>query len=765
MSDLLNKSFTSEELNGSKNAINRTFSSDSSGMNDSLLDEQKSRLEAEMLDKSLDFDKKENPDNAENDPKAIKKDELEKVIKKVKENMPEPLAKKEYSVIELRDELDKARYDAVDMGDVKGKRIRDKEKNIDKHSEGYMTPLIDAIDTLESQLGKKVSKQTIDADIAAIGYQYDEIRKYAETYLAKRKNPHSDEGKARKRMVQLILNSLEGEKKALSAHRDDLLLMLDEGFAVAYSEALIGANAKQLDEVKIAETKNIEGVGILAGDDVIINDDDVIIDNNTKVSDIIKMTMKETDDELERLKPQIETIRKEHTRHDLRVEYRLNPQSKEAALYKIILRYDHLDAVHKMKEKLFAAVKEIEDKGEGNEVQRIFASGDMTQLNDVVKRMTKPGSFLNFDDSLKPAFKESKLYYIFSKANEASASRTKVYEEYRQSGEHYNAVRRAESAMNSRLYNSNIVHDGAKMTDNESIYDKKLYQEELDDLKKAEEAEAKYFDQSDDDYFALYRATMDIQKFYKRQKTAEKAKIMGAKKLPQRKVAVSIMAEALDMKELVEEAKFAETKIDGKKKVSVITGQSDGKTIDAVLTEVDSLGMKFRYSTNSLKDVMSIKALDFICGISRNKDEIKGSFTMKDDGTVEMSGIKAVSNELSFGTRSLNADYNVAMELPALDIKTANQILWLKTGFLDFYLKGLVSKEEIEAAKGRLRALKSVIRKQMSEGAAGAPRILHTDEDWEEFRKEFESNGMQGSALDERLRGNKRCIGHGKVHD
>jgi len=97
----------------------------------------------------------------ENDPKAVKKDELEKVIKKVKENMPEPLAKKEYSVIELRDELDKARYDAVDMGDVKGKRIRDKEKNIDKHSEGYMTPLIDAIDTLESQLEKKVSKQTI----------------------------------------------------------------------------------------------------------------------------------------------------------------------------------------------------------------------------------------------------------------------------------------------------------------------------------------------------------------------------------------------------------------------------------------------------------------------------------------------------------------------------------------------------------------------------------------------------------------------------
>ena len=51
----------------------------------------------------------------ENDPKAVKKDEFEKVIKKVKENMPEPLAKKEYSVI----------------------------------------------DTLESQLEKRVSKQTI----------------------------------------------------------------------------------------------------------------------------------------------------------------------------------------------------------------------------------------------------------------------------------------------------------------------------------------------------------------------------------------------------------------------------------------------------------------------------------------------------------------------------------------------------------------------------------------------------------------------------
>ncbi len=119
---------------------------------------------------------------------------LKKTRKRVSEKMP-PIFSKKAQMIKDGNYM---YYDSKKKKMVKSKKSA---------SWFYMSPLIKALNRLDSALDKKISLKDYDA----IQKNYIDVFHSCEKYLEKRKNPRSDEGKARYQMISDFYDSIKEE--------------------------------------------------------------------------------------------------------------------------------------------------------------------------------------------------------------------------------------------------------------------------------------------------------------------------------------------------------------------------------------------------------------------------------------------------------------------------------------------------------------------------------------------------------------------------
>ena len=238
-----------------------------------------------------------------------------------------------------------------------------------------------------------------------------------------------------------------------------------------------------------------------------------------------------------------------------------------------------------------------------------------------------------------------------------------------------------------------------------------------------------------------------------------------------RNVAVSVLARAFGLRDIIAESEMVEFELDGKKVRGVVMEEAKGGDIKKVQEEKKKEGINTEYTPEVIKQLTSLHIFDVICGqVDRKADNYVTTFEEKEvDGKKVnfVKSIKGIDNDMSCGVfdhkngiTSCVSYYDIPDEtgkvqkfflkgcrqnLPtladdkgksvicAVDSKLKDRILAMKPEFIDFLMMGILTKEERKSMKARLTEVQKILKKT-SNG-----RIMKNDEDWGRFKKDLDS--------------------------
>lgn len=212
--------------------------------------------------------------------------------------------------------------------------------------------------------------------------------------------------------------------------------------------------------------------------------------------------------------------------------------------------------------------------------------------------------------------------------------------------------------------------------------------------------------------------------------------------LAARNIATRRMAELLGVSDLVVNAGFMELIIDGKPHKGVYTTKAEGIDLNwedgkqQVREAIQNDNPSFQ------KAVTGLHLLDAICGqIDRHAANMLYR-TEEKDGKKVLTGIQGIDNELCFGLSeelSSNQMFGVGRgekvyfttkrgdveSIPAIDGNMACHIIALDRDTLDYTLRDILNKEEIEFLEKRVQKVQDLILSKEKKG-----QLLYEDREW-----------------------------------
>ena len=262
--------------------------------------------------------------------------------------------------------------------------------------------------------------------------------------------------------------------------------------------------------------------------------------------------------------------------------------------------------------------------------------------------------------------------------------------------------------------------------------------------------------------------------------------IMGVKidegsSLSKRNVATSRLAEFLGIGHLVAKSEMKDVMVDGEY-MRCIEMEDAGSTNMRTYEKDENnyykkgnagiggnAGKRFSYSSECLKDILSLQVFDLICG---QTDRHKGNYMGNAESTEEeivLKKVKGIDNDMCFGKLSYERvkkggpmalkpveDEKGRFSLPAMDKKLAAKIMAVTPSMLDYLMADLLSKKEREALKDRFKGVQNAIRRQQIKEAdlkqkskKFRSKFISKKEDWDAVKAELQNKAKSKRGREE----------------
>lgn len=601
---------------------------------------------------------------------------------------------------------------ALDQGDYKvvgrtfrGSRTRKSKKKEDNNHSEYMTPLVEAIDRLEARLNKPITPGNVEKQLEVLLDIYDSIFKHAFHYCEKQ-HPWFPEGKARRDMVLLIRDQANEERLRLA---NNARVLADK----------VRSNPEQeftfADAIGMIRTQTIK-----PGENGITK-----IESGGKGTSDIIVAVKDDGSKLY-IRPS-ESLKMDNVPCSVFLRETISHTEEEIKVTKETLQKKGLTEEEKEKEE-----QNLTNLEKDLEIQNMFER-TLTGLSE--------------KDEKDAEFALRKL--SFSKPSTLAETMTLIRQNtmlFEKQGELRSYL---EKAVKEPAYKEYVKK--CSTTKNHVALDRE-------------------FNAQDTMISRLLRAVKLTGKHLNQRNFARKvAMVKEGSNISNRNVAVSILARALGLRDIVAESQMVEVAVNGKKIHGTLMEEAKGEDLRIVYNRNRSEGRKTRYSANALKQLSNLQVFDILCGqVDRKTDNYMSVIERQKDGTDIVKEIKAIDNDMSCGMIDYEQDVvnhydkknkqtvkGYRQQLPAISEDTGllsvqaidknlkNKIMAMSPSFIDFLLAGVLSAEERVAMKKRLIALKILFRNEdIYSARTGEPSVfLKTDKDWADFKARYEKDG------------------------
>ncbi len=599
-----------------------------------------------------------------------------------------------------------------------------------KPSAYYMQPIIESLKELEEQLDTECNHLD-DESIFPVQRAFLNACDACQIYLKKRKNPWTDEGKARYQMIsdiseQLHMESMSFYDRVCEAREDASIIMgnaIDEDASITTGNAIytwadfLGrVRCKTYVEGKDNCKVNIGGAGT---SELFILETKAKEENKEnpgeKIEKLKTQYFKENDRIPTEGMAEITKLQRkelaEYSKNYLSINKDLTEEEKAKHKTSMDFRDKYLVAVNKLFKKMF--------------------SGDDNAMIAYVLDETR-----STDEKLWSDIYEELLDYFGKDTDE--------YTEFN------NAVTRV-------LNEKNILKDNLEKATTDE--EKRKIQKQIDDS----------------DYGFMTSSLRKLAKMANAQDVAENcAGIAKGAELAKRNVATARIAEMLGLKDLVVHSEMADVVINGKRMRGVMMDHAEGDLIPNIYNGAIAANKKTKYSVQAVRSLLNLQILDIICGqVDRNNGNFLATSKME-NGTCVIDKITGIDNDMAFGCLSysdickdtINKKVsgifeNGKLRVPCIDNALAKQILDLNIETVRFKMIDLLSKEERDYLADRIRGLQEAIlelqhqeRKakqklkrekekailKLQKEAEKAILKLQSEEDKEKLRNKFEKD-------------------------
>ena len=258
---------------------------------------------------------------------------------------------------------------------------------------------------------------------------------------------------------------------------------------------------------------------------------------------------------------------------------------------------------------------------------------------------------------------------------------------------------------------------------------------------------------------------------------AKVARIEPGSEISKRNEATSIMADLIGISDMMMVSKRAKLDMDGQKVEGLRMDEVEGKDYFSSLSTLDVIDKTVHVSPKACSQLLTLQVFDIICGqVDRNATNYLCKMSTTKDGKVIFDSICGIDNDLCFGkltynqtiTKETNSGGSVATEakglqtndedreitLLGLDKNVAERILAITPAMIDTYLGGLLSKDEVDACKDRLKGVQQVLielkkrDKEVRKDKKAVPILPETEKEWEAFRDSLEERGKSSKERD-----------------
>lgn len=610
-----------------------------------------------------------------------------------------------YTTTQLKHALDQGDYKVVGRT-FRGSRTRKSKKKKDNHHSEIMTPLVEKIDQLEIVQNTVITPENVEEQIELLMKIYDHIFKLAYNYCEKQ-DPWFPEGKARWDMVLLIRDQANEERLKIGHNARVLANEVKNNPEQTYTFA---------DAIKEIRTQKIK-----AGENGIKE----IQAGGKGTSDII-VALKEDGSKLY-IRPS-ESLKNDDVPCSVYMGETISHTKEEIAKIEETLKN-----------------KDLTEEEKKKETQNLTDLQSDLKYQEILERVLQ---------SCRTKKEETIAEYVMRKLSFCRPSnfREKI------NGEALTFIRR-----HQELYN--IISEASR----DPVYqDYALKWSKAGNHKRSELNQE--FDQKDSMIGRFLRAVKQTGKHLNQRDFARNvAMVKEGSNISNRNVAVSILARALGLRDMVAESQMVEVEVNGKKIRGTIMEEAKGVDLSKAIALNKFQRKETVYSVNALKQLTSLQVFDILCGqIDRKPDNYMTVIRHRDDDTDEIMGIKAIDNDMSCGMIDYEQDVvrhfdkrnnqrvrGYRQQLPAIsddrglvtveaiDKNLKDRIMAMSPAFIDFLLAGILSEEERNAMKGRLLSLQMLFMNEENYARrTGRPSVfMKTEKDWMRFRSRFGSVG------------------------
>ncbi|MCR5452453.1 MAG: hypothetical protein K6F00_07505 [Lachnospiraceae bacterium] len=644
---------------------------------------------------------------------AIRKKEekigdVEEGIQEKEEKIDEKKATK-LKISELRESMDKAEYSLVRGKKLTGWRTKKRHSKI-------MEKVLDSVRELEKILDNDIVPDNLESDINRLHELYQNISLSAHDYCRIRSGALTDEGKARYKMVLMIGKTAAQDRLAIANGMrsivEEIKAKKEKGETVPsfkIADAISSARTRRIEEGK-GDIKKIEGGGSGTSDlTVAIKNDDSkmfirrsenLPTDSVKASEFLKKSLTDLSTEIKELEQSIKEGNLTEDELKKKKEQYEQKKSDSELMEKIITFTEHSEK-NKNGETEYTLISVAIDSSVS--LYRYFEKYRYKKTKDPLINML----YENVNDKYFPGYVDSlkKITEQIEDEYDNFKNKVKSREECRQ--------RLGELYERKRTLIEEFEKTGSMMPR----------------LKRLIGIPGRHINQRD---FAR-----------------KVARIKEGSNVSVRNVATSIMARALGINDMVAESEFVEVETASSKFKGITMEEAKGKPL-GYARDIKFLGSSIRYSPDAVKSLVNLQIFDIICGqIDRNRGNYMCKFDESDPDNVEISNIKAIDNDMAFGELYYNTIQNSGkvqqlrsltrygkLTIPAVDLDFANRVLAMNPDMIEFLLTGIISRQEIGAAKDRLKNVQIVLREALKDKS----RVAKSKKDWEKVISRIEED-------------------------
>ena len=274
-------------------------------------------------------------------------------------------------------------------------------------------------------------------------------------------------------------------------------------------------------------------------------------------------------------------------------------------------------------------------------------------------------------------------------------------------------------------------------------------------------------DLTEEDFLAFESVYKDFVRRVTQSLATHVAKIEPGAELSKRNEATSLMADLLGVSDMMMSCQRVNLSMDGSEVQGLRMDNVAGKTMDSIRSSYENLGKTVHLSEKALSQLMTMQVFDIICG---QTDRHEGNYflqTREENGKIIIDSICGIDNDMSFGDLTYNDIMQDTTKIEGSFVGTnmmkiedtkgnplllglsdtmAEKILALSPTILDATFGGLLSENERNALKDRVKSVQQVIlkiKKHDKEAVKKDPPeekiLMKEDKDWEKLKGRLEA--------------------------